>query len=120
MNVTAPAFEGTLNLLNRSVVDKNGVSWFIHAFAAPTYPNAYWLFNKLNNNQPVMVWFRDQYQNHAIVLKGGRYKADSVQRFFEWESITAYDPYLDKDVIIDAYNIPAFVYGTFDTFIQRY
>ncbi len=119
VNATAPGFEGTLRLLNGVVVDINGEAWMVHARAGSTYPEAGWLLRRFEHGEPVMIWFRDPYANHSIVLHGGTYYTDGSGTFRGWRTLTAYDPLLDRDMTIDASNIPRYVYGTFDVSIQR-
>ena len=119
VNATAPGFDGTLRLLNGIVVDIGGERWEIHARAGGTYPDAGWLFQRFRRDEPVMIWFRDPYANHSIVLHGGTYYTDRSGRFYGWRTVTAYDPLLDRDMTIVAQNIPRYVYGTFDVSIRR-
>jgi hypothetical protein len=119
VNATAPGFEGTLRLLNGVVVDVGGQRWQIHARAGGTYPDAGWLYRRFEQGEPVMIWFRDPYANHSIVLHGGTYYSDRSGAFRGWQSVTAYDPLLDRDMTIAAPNIPRYVYGTFDVSIRR-
>ena len=119
VNATAPGFDGTLRLLNGVVVDVDGETWVVHARAGGTYPEASWLRRRFENGEPVMIWYRDPYANHSIVLHGGTYYTDDSGRFRGWRTLTAYDPLLDRDMTIDAANIPRYVYGTFDVSIRR-
>jgi hypothetical protein len=119
INATAPGFDGTLRLLNSVVVDVDGDAWYVRARAAANFPNAEWLLARFENDEPVMVWFRDPYANHSIVLHGGTYYTDRRGSFAGWQSLTAYDPLLGHDMTIDAPNIPRFVYGTFEVAIRQ-
>ena len=118
-NNTAPGFDGTLRLLNAVVVDIKGEKWQVQASAGSTYPEARWLLRQFQNNQPVMIWYRDEYTNHSIVLNGGDYYTTQDGSFAGWRSLTAYDPYTDRIMIIDGTNIPRYVYGTFWVSIVR-
>lgn len=119
VNATAPGFEGTLRLLNGKVVDVDGDLWEVHARAGGSYPDAGWLLRRFGNDEPVMVWYRDEYTNHSIVLHGGTYYVNQAGSFLGWQSVTGYDPYLDRDMTIDARNIPRYVYGTFEVSLRQ-
>ena len=119
VNATAPGFDGTLSLLNRVVVDVDGTQWQVRARAGATFPNAYWLLKRFQDDEPVMIWYRDEYANHSIVLHGGTYYVMPNGSFGGWATVTAYDPLLDRDMSIDARNIPRYVYGTFEVSIRE-
>lgn len=119
VNATAPGFEGTLRLLNSVVVDIDGKRWAVRARAGGSYPDAGWLFRRFRNDEPVMIWYRDEYANHSIILHGGTYYASSSGSFLRWQTVTAYDPLLDRDMTIVAPNIPRYVYGTFEVSIRQ-
>lgn len=119
LNKTAPGFDGSLQLLNALVLSIDGTPWKITAGAGGTYPAAPWLLQKLRANEPVMIWYRDEYTNHSIVINGGTYFTDNYGRFQGWRTITAYDPYTNRDLTISAENIPRYVYGTFDVSVKR-
>jgi hypothetical protein len=119
VNATAPGFQGTLQLLNGKVVDIDGELWEVHARAGGSYPDAAWLMRRFRNDEPVMVWYRDEYTNHSIVLHGGTYYVNRAGSFLGWQSVTGYDPYLDRDMTIDARNIPRYVYGTFEVSLRQ-
>jgi hypothetical protein len=120
VNATAPGFDGTLRLLNRIVVDIDGTEWEIHARAGASYPDGAWLLRRFENDEPVMVWYRDEFSNHSIVLHGGTYHVNGAGRFLGWQTVTAYDPYLDRDMTINAPNIPRYVYGTFEISLSEH
>ncbi|MBV8516074.1 MAG: hypothetical protein JO197_01610 [Acidobacteria bacterium] len=119
VNATAPGFEGTLRLLHTVVVDIDGTEWEVHARAGASYPDARWLLQRFRNDEPVMIWFHDEYANHSIVIHGGTYYVNAAGSFMGWQSIVAYDPLLDTDMTIDARNIPRYVYGTFEVSIRE-
>lgn len=119
VNTTAPGFDGTLRLLNSVVVDIDGDRWQVRASAGATYPNALWLLRQFEKDEPVMIWYRDQYTNHSVVLNGGTYYTNPAGAFAGWRSLSAYDPYIDQELTIDASNIPRYVYGTFEVSIRR-
>ena len=119
VNATAPGFDGTLRLLNTVVVDIDGEEWMVRARAGGSYPDAMWLLRRLQNDEPVMIWYRDEYANHSIVIHGGTYYVTPAGTFGGCRSITAYDPLLDNDMTIDGRNIPRYVYGTFEVSIHR-
>jgi hypothetical protein len=119
VNATAPGFDGTLRLLNSVVVDIDGDAWQVHARAGGSYPDAAWLLRRFKNDEPVMIWYRDEYSNHSIVLHGGTYYVNAAGSFAGWQTLTAYDPFLDTDMTIDARNIPRYVYGTFEVSIRQ-
>jgi hypothetical protein len=114
VNAPAPGFQGTLQILNGLAMSVDGSTWVVKAGAGPTFPNPLWLLEKFQNNEPVMIWFRDPNENHSIVLNGGTYTVDPLGRFQTWITLQAYDPWYDRDVTIPAGNIPKYVYGTFD------
>ncbi len=118
INRTAPGFDGTVKLLNSLVVDVNGGRWRVNAGAGATFPEGHWLLARLQSNEPVIIWFHDPYENHSIIINGGTYYSDGFGQILGWRSITAYDPYLDRNMTIDASNIPRFVYGTFEVDVQ--
>jgi len=113
VNRTAPGFDGTLKILNGLSISEDGSSWEVSASAINGFPSPNWLLNKLKNNEPVMIWFNDEYENHSIVVNGGRYYLDN-NGGVNWQEIFAYDPWYNKVMTIDASNIPRYVYGTFD------
>ena len=119
VNLPAPGFSGVLRLLNSVVVDIDGDKWKVRAAAGPTYPNAQWLFNRFQKDEPVMIWFQDPNENHSIVLNGGTYYVNQLGAFMGWRTLAAYDPYFDREMTIDASNIPRYVYGTFEVEIRR-
>ena len=108
VNRTAPGFNGTLNILNGLSVSSDGSIWEVQASAGNNFPNANWLFNKLNNDIPVMIWYRDPNSNHSIIVNGGRYYRDNRGNI-QWQQIYAYDPWLNKNMTINAANIHIFV-----------
>jgi hypothetical protein len=101
------------------VVDIDGSEWQVHARAGGSYPDAGWLLQRFRNDEPVMIWYRDPYANHSIVLHGGSYYVNAAGSFAGWQSLVAYDPLLDTDMTIDASNIPRYVYGTFEVSIRE-
>jgi len=118
INQTAPGFKGTLNILNGLSVSADGSTWEVRASAANTFPNANWLFNKLSNDEPVMIWYKDPNSNHSIIVNGGRYYRDNGGNI-QWQQIYAYDPWLNRNMIIVAANIPRYVYGSFDVKLRE-
>lgn len=112
-NKTAPGFDGTLDAINRVSLSANGNKWEVRATAGKSFPNANWLFSKLERNEPVMIWYQDEYSNHSIVINAGRYTRDAWGNV-QWQQIFAYDPWLDQNMTISAANIPRYVYGSFD------
>lgn len=115
----APGFQRTLQILNGLAVSIDGSRWKVRAAAGPTFPNAIWAFRKLRKNEPIMIWFRDEVENHSIVINGGDYLADDDDRFISWVVLRAYDPWFDRDMTIQAENIPRYVYGTFDIVLRN-
>ena len=114
INSTAPGFDGTLNLLNKTILINYGETWFVNAKAVNSYPESIWLVEQLKNNNPIMIWYNDGISNHSVVVNGGSYYTDSFGNFLEWKTIVAFDPYICKNKTIYAGNIPKFVYGRFD------
>jgi hypothetical protein len=119
VNATAPGFDGTLRLLNSVVVDVAGDRWRVRASAVSGSPDALWLLRRFQRGEPVMIWFQDEFTNHSIVLNGGAYYTSPSGAFRGWKSLTAYDPFIDQEMTINASNIPRYVYGTFNVSIHR-
>lgn len=118
VNRTAPGFDGTLNVLNGLAVSADGSTWKVSASAGNTFPNANWLYNELQNNKPVMIWYQDHTSNHSIVINGGRYTKNGYGDIY-WQQISAYDPWLRRNMRINAANIPRYVYGSFVIELKR-
>lgn len=119
VNSTAPGFGGTLKLLNGLTIANDGSYWLVKASAANSYPNANWLFGKLQGGEPVIIWYKDEYSNHSIILRGGQYFRDG-QGNIHWQQLYAFDPFLNRDMLIDASNIPKYVYGSFDIDLEKF
>ena len=117
-NKTAPGFGGTLSILNGLSVGADGKLWKIKAAAGESFPNANWLFSELSANKPVMIWYKDEQTNHSIVVNGGEYLRDAFGNI-QWVLLTAYDPWFDRIMTINAANIPQYVYGTFKIELKR-
>lgn len=118
VNRTAPGFDGTLNVLNGLVVSADGSMWEVSASAGNTYPNANWLYSELQDNKPVMIWYQDNTSNHSIIINGGKYTRNGNGDIY-WQQISAYDPWLRRNMRIDAANIPRYVYGSFVIELKR-
>lgn len=118
VNNTAPGFKGTLKILNGLSVSADGSTWEVRASAGNSFPNANWLLEKLQNDEPVMIWYKDQTSNHSIIVNGGRYYRDNIGNV-NWQQISAYDPWVNRNMTIDASNIPRYVYGTFDVELRK-
>ncbi len=118
VNTTAPGFSRTLNILNGLCVSVDGSIWRVTASARNTYPSANWLYQKLNIDEPVMVWFKDSNTNHSIIINGGRYFRDMGGNI-QWIDVYAFDPLFNKNMTINASNIPMYVYGSFNIEVQR-
>ena len=71
MNKTAPGFGGTLTIINGLKISVDRNLWEVSASAGNSFPNSNWLYSKLSNNKPVMIWYQDQFSNHSIVINGG-------------------------------------------------
>lgn len=118
VNRTAPGFYGTLKILNGLSVSADGSIWVVRASAGNSFPNANWLLNKLKNDEPVMIWYKDPNSNHSIIVNGGRYYRDNRGNV-QWQQIYAYDPWLNRNMTINAANIPRYVYGTFNIRLRK-
>lgn len=118
VNKTAPGFMGTLKILNGLAVSSDGSLWKISAKAINTYPNANWLHSELENNRPVMIWYKDEYSNHAIVINGGQYYTDQYGGV-NWQLLSAFDPFTNQNITIDGANIPKYVYGAFEIKLKK-
>jgi len=118
VNRTAPGFYGTLNVLNGLAVSTDGSTWKVNASAVNRFPDAKWLYNELQNNKPVMIWYQDNTSNHSIIINGGKYTKDGYGNIY-WQQISAYDPWLKRNMKIDAANIPKYVYGSFVIELKR-
>ena len=118
VNRTAPGFDGTLNILNGLSVSADGSTWEVRASAGNSFPNANWLLNKLQNDEPVMIWYKDPNSNHSIIVNGGKYYRDNFDNV-NWQQIFAYDPWFNRNMTIDASNIPRYVYGTYDVELRK-
>lgn len=119
VNARAPGFQGTLALLNRVILTVEGDAWRVSASASTTAPDAHWLLRQLQEDRPVMIWFRDPNEDHSIVLTGGEYYLGPGGSFAGWRRLAAYDPFFNRTMAIDASNIPRYVYGTFMVSIER-
>lgn len=118
VNRTAPGFIRTLGILDGLSVSTDGGIWKINASAGNSFPNANWLYSELQNNTPVMIWYKDNTSNHSIVINGGKYTKDGYGNIY-WQQITAYDPWRNRNMKIDAANIPKYVYGSFLIELKR-
>jgi hypothetical protein len=118
VNRTAPGFDRTLKVLNGLAVSTDGSTWEVSASAGNTFPNANWLYNELQNNKPVMIWYQDNTSNHSIIINGGKYTKNGHGDIY-WQQISAYDPWLRRNMKIDAANIPRYVYGSFVIELKR-
>lgn len=118
INKTAPGFDGTLKILNGLAFSADGSAWKVNASAWNRFPDANWLYLELKNNKPIMIWYKDNYSNHSIVINGGRYIKDANGNV-NWQQISAYDPWKNSNIVIDAANIPRYVYGSFAIELQK-